>query len=116
MTWREPPPDPDLPEVLGDPINLTGFIARMQIRPSIDSTTVLLELTTENGGITLGGAAGTIDLLADADATALLDFSPSTPAALAAGAGVYDLELEAADGEVTRLLQGNVVLDPEVTR
>lgn len=97
ITWNDPS---------GTPINLTGYTARMQIRPTQPSSTIVLELTTENGGITLGGLAGTISLFASATATA----------AITADSGVYDLELASAGGIVTRLLQGSVTFNPEVTR
>lgn len=91
----------------GVPIDLTGFTARMHMRETMDSATPFLTLTTENGGITLGGAAGTIDILASATATS----------AITATAGVYDLELVASDTiTVTRLLEGIVFISPEVTR
>ena len=93
----------------GDPaaaVNLTGYTARMQIRSSVTSPTDLLELTTENGGITLGGVAGTINILITATDTA----------GQAWRTGVYDLELIAGSGDVRRLLEGTATLVPEVTR
>jgi hypothetical protein len=91
----------------GVAIDLTGFTARMHMRDTLEATTPFLTLTTENGGITLGGAAGTVDLLASAAATS----------AISAPSGVYDLELVAGDGvTVTRLLEGLVTISPEVTR
>jgi hypothetical protein len=91
----------------GVAIDLTGFTARMHMRDTLEATTPFLTLTTENGGITLGGAAGTVDLLASAAATS----------AISATSGVYDLELVAGDGvTVTRLLEGLVTISPEVTR
>lgn len=91
---------------LGALIDLTGYTARMQIRQSVRNPAILLTLTTENGGITLGGAAGTVDLLLTSTQTA----------ALTARAGVYDIELIDSTGVVTRLLQGAVEISPEVTR
>ena len=88
-------------------IDLTGFTARLHMRDTLEATTPFLTLTTENGGITLGGAAGTVDLLASATATS----------AISATSGVYDLELVAGDGvTVIRLLEGLVTISPEVTR
>jgi hypothetical protein len=87
------------------PVNLTGFTARMDIRESLDDATVIHTLTTENGGITLGGVAGTIDLLIPATATEDLDFTHA----------VYDLEL-INSGVVTRLISGSITLSKEVTR
>ena len=79
----------------------------MQMRETVESSTPFLTLTTENGGITLGGAAGTINILATAAATS----------AITATGGVYDLEIVAADTvTVTRLLEGIVIISPEVTR
>jgi hypothetical protein len=91
----------------GVAIDLTGFTARMHMRDTLEATTPFLTLTTENGGIALGGTAGTVDLLASAAATS----------AISATSGVYDLELVAGDGvTVTRLLEGLVTISPEVTR
>lgn len=88
------------------PVDLTGSTARMQIRPELSSDEVLAELTTENGGITLGGVEGTIDLYLSAEETAEIRV-PS---------GVYDLELVNADGDVDRVLSGGVAISFEVTR
>jgi hypothetical protein len=87
-------------------VNLTGFTAKMQVRARLDDVTVLLELSTANGKITLGGVAGTILLHIDAADTALLTFEK----------GVYDLELTNGSGVVTRLLQGVINMQLEVTR
>ena len=89
------------------PINLTGYTARSQFRPTYQATTTVLSLTTENGGIALGGTAGTIQLTASATTTAALT-APSN--------GVWDLELVSAGGTVTRLLQGGYRVTPEATR
>lgn len=90
----------------GSPVNLTGYTARMQVRRSYPDTSTQLNLTTENGGITLGGAAGTIEVVGDATKTD----------DIAAAKGVYDLELVSASGVVTRLVEGKVTIKPEVTR
>lgn len=87
-------------------VDLTGYTARMQLRTAIDSPDVVIELTTENGRITLGGVNGTIDLLIDADDTSPLD----------AGTYRYDLELISPTAVVVRLVEGKFKLRPEVTR
>lgn len=85
--------------------DLTGWTARMQVRPAVDSGTITLDIDTTDGGIELGGTEGTVTILISATATA----------ALTAGSYVYDLEL--VDGtEVTALLAGAFVVAPEVTR
>lgn len=88
------------------PIDLTGCLARMHIRAEIESPNVLLALTTENGGITLGGIAGTVDLFAADETTSLISWE----------GGVFDIEIEHPNGDVTRLTQGSVSVSPEVTR
>lgn len=87
-------------------VDLTGCTARMQIRESVEEEAVLIELTTENGRITLGDELGTVSMFVEADDTAALDFI----------AGVYDLEIVFADGRVRRLVAGTVKLSKEVTR
>lgn len=98
VTWKTGKP--------ATPVDLTGCTARMQIREEIESAEVLVSLTTANGGITLGGAAGTVVLRIEATATAAFQWT----------AGVFDLEIEFADGTVRRLLAGTVSVSPEVTR
>jgi hypothetical protein len=89
------------------PVNLTGYSARMQIRSSKLSEEPLISLTTEDdGGIVLGGVAGTI----------VVSISAEDTSELAGEAGVYDIELEDSSGVVTRLLEGTVKLSNEVTR
>jgi hypothetical protein len=89
----------------GSAVNLTNYTARMQVRSTYDSTAVALSLTS-GSGITLGGTAGTI----------FIEASPTTTAAIASGQYVYDLELVTPGSAVTRLVEGNFVVDPEVTR
>lgn len=88
------------------PVDLTGCTARMQVREAVDAPAVLLECTTEDGRIVLGGADGTV----------LIQLTAVDTAALAWTAGVYDLEVVFADGTVRRLLAGTVTVSPEVTR
>lgn len=86
------------------PYDLTGYTARMQVRRQVDENDVLIELTTENGRIALGGVAGTVTLSISAEDTAgLVDD------------GVYDLEI-ISGANVHRVLKGLFRLDYEVTR
>lgn len=87
-------------------VDLTGYTARMHLREAIDSTETVLELTTENGRVTLGGTDGTIDLLIDATDTT----------GVTAATYRYDLELVSSGGVVTRLIEGKFKFTPEVTR
>jgi len=86
-------------------VNLTGFTASMMVRTNYTDDNPLLSLTTANGGIALGGTAGTIIITASAIKTA----------AIPAGQAVYDLELYTGS-EVRKLLRGDVTIVPEVTR
>ena len=88
----------------GDAINLTGYTARMQMRRNHEDT-ALIELTTENGRIALGGSAGTVTLTIAAGDTA----------ALPPIEGVYDLEL-VSGSIVDKLLAGTFSVAREVTR
>ncbi len=91
----------------GTPVDLTGYAARMQVRRKYDAPDpALLSFTDANGAITLGGAAGTIAIKGLATLT---DVVPAKQ-------GVYDLELVAPNGDVTRLVAGIVIVTPEVTR
>lgn len=89
-------------------VNLSGYSARMKVRdpkraPSVNQ---ILSLTSATGGgITLGGAAGTI----------VVTIAATVMEGINSGKYVYDLELEASDGTVTRLLKGPFIVYDEVT-
>lgn len=91
-------------DIGGTPINFTGYTARMKVRANA-SATAIIDLTTTNGGIVLGGALGTIQLLMTASATALL-----VP-------GMYKYDLELVSGStVTRYLEGKFEVTAEMTK
>jgi hypothetical protein len=98
VTWKTGTP--------ATPVDLTGCTARLQVRPTIDSATALLSLTTENGGLVLGNNLGTVRRIISAAATAAFSWD----------SGVYDLEIIFPDGTVRRLLAGTVSVSKEVTR
>ncbi len=100
----------------GSAVDLTGYQARMQIRPNIDSSEVFLSLSSslsaDNTGINLSGSnfitpvqSGSIGIYISAHSSSLLNF----------GEAFYDLEMVKAN-EVTRLLEGKVKLSKNVTR
>lgn len=96
----------------GTPLNLTGYTARMHVRESVESETLILDLTTENDGLEIDPLAGEIagDVSAVDTADLPLNFEPQT--------WVYDLEIvsDAIVPVVTRVMQGNISASPEVTR
>lgn len=89
----------------GNPVNLTGYTARMQVRPRATSSLAYLSLTSASGGITLGGTTGTITILVDGSVTSEI---PS-------GNYVYDLEV-ANGAYVDKVMGGDFTLSAEVTR
>ena len=95
---------------LGNPIDLTGYTAKMQVRPVAGSSTVILDLTSLSvpgpATLILGGTAGTVSFA----------ISPATTRAITAMTGVYDLELTPPSGLTFRLLQGAISFIPEVTQ
>lgn len=89
-----------------NPIDLTGYTAKMQIRPYIGSSTVIVELSTANGRITITPSEGKIELeLADEETVVISEHS-----------GVYDLEIEDSSGNITKLVRGTVSFIDEVTQ
>ena len=86
--------------------DLTNHTARMEVRQYHFSDTVLLTGSTVDGKLVLNIPTSTIVISFPASETALLDVKRA----------VYDIELVNALGEVTRLLEGVIVINPEVTR
>lgn len=105
-TWRYQLAVKAGPTASAPALDLTGYSARMQLRTEVSAAQPIIELSSFNGRITITPLAGTLDLHIAATDTAALAFSTA----------VYDLEIESAGGEVTRLLRGTVALTPEVTR
>lgn len=89
----------------GVAIDLTGYTARAQVRAAIGDAAPVLDMTTTNGKILLGGAAGTITFNVAATETELMAWTR----------GVWDLEL-VSGLVVTRLLRGTAKTVDEVTR
>jgi hypothetical protein len=90
----------------GMPVNLTGYKARAQMREGYDAKEAFLTFTTDDGSIVFDAVAGKVTLIASAAATS----------AVQVDGGVWDLELVDPLGDVTRLLQGKVVVSPESTK
>ena len=97
-------------------INLSGYSGRMQIRPTVDSSTVYLTLSSsldvDGTGLNMSGSdgvtavqSGSIGIYISAATSSLLNFDTA----------YYDLEMVSGN-EVTRLLEGQVKLSKNVTR
>lgn len=91
--------------------DLTGYEARMHIRERVSAPTVLIELTSD-------GADGRLSIAPGTDSVITMTIDAIDTAALSFGSGRYDLKLipPAGEGSAERLLEGDVVLTPGVTR
>jgi hypothetical protein len=90
----------------GDPVNLTAATARMEVRKKASSPDVVLDASDY---ITLGGAAGTVDL--NIPASVLADIPARS------GSSFYEYDLEIVTGSVvTPFIAGRFYVAPEVTR
>lgn len=92
-----------------NPIDLTDWTARMQVRENFSTDPALAEWTTETNGLDITDPVnGVIEILIEADESQEWTFR----------SGVYDLELvqPAPGDDVIRLIKGNFTVDPEVTR
>lgn len=88
------------------PFNLTGYTAKLMARATLTSPTALLNMTTENGDITLDGPAGKITLALTPEETAKLRWDTA----------VYDMTLTSPSGDVYRLIEGQIIVSKAVTR
>lgn len=100
----------------GSAIDLSGYQARMQVRPTVESSTVYLNLSSslaaDGTGINLSGSSGETPLSSGSLAIYVSAYSSSL---LNFDTAVYDLEL-VKDDYVTRLLEGQVRLSKNITR
>lgn len=87
------------------PIDLSGYIGRMHIRDSKDSSVIVQILTTENSEIIVNELLGRVDIL----------LPPADTESFEAKDYVYDLELESLEGDVTKIISGKLTVRAEVT-
>lgn len=98
------------------PVDLSGYGARLQIRPTAESNTILLSLSSslqaDGTGLNMSGSngstpvqSGSIGVYISAYSSSLLSFNEAA----------YDLEIY-YNATVSRILQGCVKLSKEVTR
>ena len=86
----------------GSAMNLTGYSVASKMRSTHDSSTVVGTFTC-----TISNASGGI---------ITVSMPSSTTAAIEEAIYVYDLEITSGAGIVTRLLQGQITVNPEGTR
>jgi len=101
-----------------NPVNLTGYQARMQIRSDYaDSTSTIIanlssSLLSDNTGLNLSGSNGTTPL---SSGSIGLYISAITSSTFTFSEARYDIEL-ISGSTTTRLLEGKIQLSKEVTR
>ncbi len=100
----------------GTPINLTDYSGRMQIRPSVTSTTVYITLSSsldaDGTGLNFSGSNGTTPPTSGSIGVYI---SAASSSALNFDQAVYDLEIYSGS-YVSRILEGQVKLSLNVTR
>ena len=88
----------DLTDENNDPLNVTGYTARSQIRKHyLSINSVSFTTTLSNGQL-------------------ILSLTPAQTSNIVAGRYVYDTELVDAANSVIRLMEGIATVTPEVTR
>jgi hypothetical protein len=101
------------------PVDLTGYSGRMQLRPTVDSTTVYLTLSSslraDGTGLNFSGSngstpptSGSIGIYIASCTSSLLTFTTAK----------YDLEIYSGSGAcplTVRLLEGQISLSNQVT-
>jgi hypothetical protein len=87
------------------PINITGYTATAQFRSDYSSSEIYLELSTANGKIVLDPLVGKITITIPPIDTQNLTWNKA----------VYDLLLRSPDGEVTKVVKGEVEILPTST-
>jgi hypothetical protein len=89
----------------GTPVNITSYTAALQLRSLPETPTAVLSLAT-GSGITITGVSGLVAVHATAAQTG----------GIVSGDYYYDLEITSPQGIVTRLVQGQALVNPQVTR
>ena len=82
--------------------NLTGYTVTSQLRKNYTSTAYTTILATVQTPATNG--------------VIVMSLTAVQTAALKSGRYVYDLQIAAADGTVTRVIEGVITIRPEVTK
>jgi len=106
----------------GDPVDLTGYVAKMQLKDSIGGSNTYLTLSSslmsDGTGLNLSGSGGNAASKPPTSGSIGIYISHATSSNLSFGSAFYDLEIVSGSGNtanVTRLIQGKVNLSKEVT-
>ena len=88
------------------PVPITGYTAQMQIRETLESETVIAELSTANNRIIIDPVNYTISMKLSSAITAGFNFDSA----------VYSMDLTDAQGVVFQFLNGSITLVKEIVR
>lgn len=91
----------DVTDSAGDVLNLSGYSASAQIRKTYASSTVAASF-----GTTISEAAGQVTLT----------LTDTVTAGIESGRYVYDLQITSGAGNKTRVIEGQAIVTPGVTR
>ena len=104
LVWKSGPKGSE------SPVDLTGCTARLLVKDILANgnvgTTILADMTTENGGIELGGVTGEVRLKFIDDDTTNYTWSK----------GAYSLEIYFSNGDTRRLTRGLITAFDEIVR
>lgn len=90
-------------------VDLSTYTGKMQIRIGYNKA-IILELTTNNGGILVGNGSGDTP-------NVVLKFTPARTSPITTYDGmIYDLELTSSAGKVLKFIEGRFEIRPEVTK
>ena len=105
-----------------NPIDLSGYQARMQLRPTLGSSTIYITLSSSLGpcgtGLNLSGSGGQSASTPPSSGSIGVFISAMSSSQLTFTSALYDLEIASGSGNcaiVTRLLEGVVTLSKNVT-
>ena len=95
-------------DTYSSPMNLTGFRADLQVRTAENpASPLILNLSTTNGGLTIGGTGNNFVFVNDVVASKM-EVPPKTYK--------YDLQLTSPSGEVTTYFYGDFPIITQVTK
>ena len=85
----------------GDPLNLTGYTVKSQVRKSYASPTAY---------------DFTASIFAATSGKIRLSMTAAQTSAIKPGRYLYDVEITSANGEKRRVLEGIIIIPPEITQ
>lgn len=92
------------------PMDLTGYTARMMVRREMDDATPVFDWSSADGDLVMGGVDGTITFAISAEDTAEPEIEWEGEM------WVYDMLLTSPSGDVDRAFYGTLTIYPTATR